>query len=113
MSWLPPTSRLEFTPTTEVELCGHATLASGYVVLYRLRKGETAAEVTGGDESILVMIEGLARIAGAGREWGVLGERMNLFEKTPPHCLYLPNGTGWNAEAVTDCTIAVCSAPGR
>ena len=81
--------------------------------LHRLRKGETAAEVTGGDESILVTIEGLARIAGAGREWGVLGERMNLFEKTPPHCLYLPNGTGWNAEAVTDCTIAVCSAPGR
>ncbi|MCA9560207.1 MAG: PhzF family phenazine biosynthesis protein [Myxococcales bacterium] len=35
-----------FTPTTEVELCGHATLAAGYVVLYRLRKGETVARFT-------------------------------------------------------------------
>ena len=22
-----------------------------------------------------------------------MGDRMDVFEKTPPHCLYLPNGT--------------------
>ena len=64
--------------------------------LYRLRAGETAAEATGDREVILVMVEGKAAITGAGQDWGVLGDRMNVFEKTPPHCLYLPNGTDWN-----------------
>lgn len=81
--------------------------------LYRLRAGETAAAATADREVILVMIEGKAAIRGAERDWGVLGERMDVFEKSPPHCLYLPNGTDWKATAETDCTIAVCSAPGR
>ena len=81
--------------------------------LYRLRAGETAAEPTGGTEVILVMVEGKANIRAAGRDWGVLGERMDVFEKTPPHCLYVPNGQDWRAEARTDCVIAVCSAPGH
>ena len=81
--------------------------------LYRLRPGERAAEATGDREVILVMIEGKAHLTGAGQDWGILGERMNVFDKTPPHCLYLPNGCAWDAVAETDCTIAVCSAPGH
>ncbi|MFZ1681255.1 MAG: 5-deoxy-glucuronate isomerase [Rhizobiaceae bacterium] len=81
--------------------------------LYRLRAGESAAEATGSNEVILVMVEGKARISGAQRDWGVLGQRMSVFEKTPPHCLYLPNGADWTATAETDCVIAVCSAPGK
>ncbi|MCA8883427.1 MAG: 5-deoxy-glucuronate isomerase [Rhodobacteraceae bacterium] len=81
--------------------------------LHRLRAGDTVAETTGGDEVILVMVEGKAAITGAGQDWGVLGARMNVFEKTPPHCLYLPNGSDWQAAAETDCTIAVCKAPGK
>ena len=80
--------------------------------LYRLKKGDKTADVTGDREVILVMVEGKAAITGAGQDWGVLGERMNVFEKTPPHCLYLPNGAEWQATAITDCTLAVCSAPG-
>ena len=59
------------------------------------------------------MVEGKARLSGAGQDWGVLGERMDVFEKTPPHCLYLPNGADWAATAETDCVLAVCSAPGK
>ncbi len=81
--------------------------------LYRLRAGETAAEATADTEVILVMVEGKAALRAAGQDWGVLGDRMDVFEKTPPHCLYVPNGQGWQAEAVTDCVIAVCAAPGR
>ena len=81
--------------------------------LWRLRAGETVAEATGGNEVILVMVEGKARLSGAGRDWGVLGERMDVFEKTPPHCLYLPNGADWTASAETDCVLAVCTAPGN
>ncbi|MGV1755044.1 5-deoxy-glucuronate isomerase [Agrobacterium sp. CG674] len=80
--------------------------------LYRLREGETIAEATGNSEVIIVMVEGKARFNAAGKDWGELGERMNVFEKTPPHCLYVPNGEQWEASATTDCTIGVCLAPG-
>lgn len=80
--------------------------------LYRLREGESVSEATGDREVILVMVEGKASIQGAGQDWGVLGDRMDVFEKTPPHCLYLPNGSEWTATAKTACTVAVCSAPG-
>src|SRR5688500_10884788 len=81
--------------------------------LWRLRAGATAAEATGDREAILMLVEGKARLSGAEREWGVLGDRMNVFEKSPPHCLYIPNGAEWQAVAETECVIAVCSAPGR
>ena len=81
--------------------------------LHRLRRGDSAAGTTGGDEAILVMVEGKASFRAAGRDWAVLGDRLDVFEKTPPHCLYLPAGSAWDAVAETDCTVAVCAAPGR
>lgn len=81
--------------------------------LYRLREGERIRETTGANEAILVMVEGKASFVAAGQDWGTLGERMNVFEKTPPHCLYVPNGDEWEATAVTNCTVAVCLAPGK
>lgn len=81
--------------------------------LHRLRAGETAAGETGSNEVILVVVEGKAAFHAAGQDWGTLGERMNVFEKTPPHCLYLPDGQDWQATAATDCIVAVCTAPGR
>ncbi|MEX0448619.1 5-deoxy-glucuronate isomerase [Spiribacter sp. 221] len=81
--------------------------------LYRLSPGEIAHDHTGDTEVILVLVEGKARISGAGQDWGVLGERMNVFEKTPPHSLYLPGGSEWTAQAETHCTLAVCAAPCR
>ena len=80
--------------------------------LYRLRAGESVSEVTEDREVILVMVEGKATLSAAGKDWGELGERMSVFEKTPPHCLYVPNDDKWEATATTECTIAVCSAPG-
>ena len=80
--------------------------------LHQLRRGEIAAEATNDREVILVMVEGKARVSGAGKDWGILGDRMDVFEKTPPHSLYLPDGTGWEAKAESDCVLAVCSAPG-
>ena len=92
-----------------------ASAGWGYVgfTLYRLQPGDVAAEATGAEEVILVLVEGKAQVTGAGQDWGVLGERMDVFEKTPPHCLYLPDGTDWRAVATTPCTLAVCKAPGK
>lgn len=87
----------------------------GYVGfgLYRLAPGERAAEATGDREAILVLVEGRARIAGAGESFGELGERLDVFERRPPASVYVPNGTAWEAVATTAVTLAVCTAPGR
>jgi 5-deoxy-glucuronate isomerase len=87
----------------------------GYVGfgLYRLAKGETVAEPTGTTEVILVLVEGKAEIGAGEKNFGELGERMDVFERTPPHCVYVPPKSDWSATATTPCTLAVCSAPGR
>ncbi|WP_029059636.1 5-deoxy-glucuronate isomerase [Stappia stellulata] len=87
----------------------------GYVgfSLYRLQPGETAEEATGGREAILVLVEGKADIEADGTQFGEMGERMSVFEKTKPHCVYVPNDSSWRARATTPCTLAVCTAPGQ
>jgi 5-deoxy-glucuronate isomerase len=86
----------------------------GYVgfSLYRLQPGESAAEATGAREAILVLVEGRARISGAGKEFGEQGKRLNVFEKLPPAAVYIPSGSDWSATATTACTLAACTAPG-
>ena len=83
----------------------------GFAV-YALKTGETAGEATGDREVILVMVDGKARLSTPAVDFGIQGERMSVFEQTKPYAVYVPNGTSWSARAVTDCTIAVCSAPG-
>ncbi|MEM8786788.1 MAG: 5-deoxy-glucuronate isomerase [Pseudomonadota bacterium] len=87
----------------------------GYVgfALYRLGPGDTATEVTGDREAILVLVEGRARIGAAGTDFGVCGERLDVFDGGLPHCLYVPGASEWRAEAETACTLAVCSAPAK
>ena len=81
--------------------------------LYHLQPGDIASEPTGDREVILVMIEGRATITAAGQDFGTVGDRMTLFDRAAPHCLYVPNGSDWHATATTPCTIAVCTAPGH
>lgn len=81
--------------------------------LYRLKAGETAQDETGDTEVILVLVEGKAEISAAGKDFGELGDRMDVFERRPPHAAYVPNGSHWSAIATTDCTLAVCTAPGK
>ena len=112
---MPPLLRKPFGSHGKVHEITPVSAGWRYVgfSLYRLRTGETVAEATGDREVILVLVEGRTRLSGAGQDWGVLGERMDVFEKTPPHCLYLPDGTDWTATAETDCVLAVCFAPGK
>lgn len=81
--------------------------------LYCLKSGETAHEKTGDREAILVLVEGTAEIAAGGAGFGTLGGRMSVFEKTKPACVYVSNDSEWRATAASDCTLAVCTAPGR
>ena len=81
--------------------------------LYHLAPGEVASESTADQEVILVIVEGRADLNANGRDFGNCGGRLSVFEKTKPTCLYVPNDGSWTAKATTDCTLAVCSAPGR
>ncbi|AKI01979.1 5-deoxyglucuronate isomerase [Hoeflea sp. IMCC20628] len=86
----------------------------GYVGfgVYRLKAGESASESTLDREVILVLVEGKAEISAGSEAFGELGQRMNVFERTKPVCVYIPNGSDWTAWATTDCTLAICTAPG-
>ena len=92
-----------------------ASAGWGYVGfgLYHLAAGEVAAEATGAREAILVLVQGRAQITAAGRDFGEMGARMSPFERTPPHCLYVPDRAEWRAVATTACVLAVCTAPGK
>ncbi len=87
----------------------------GYVgfAVHRLSDGQLVSELTGDREVILVLVEGKAQVSAGGTDLGKLGERMDVFERTPPACVYVPNGSDWSVAATTDCTLAVCSAPGH
>ncbi|MEM0947129.1 MAG: 5-deoxy-glucuronate isomerase [Pseudomonadota bacterium] len=90
------------------------TAGWGYVGfdLYRLAPGESARAETRSREAILVLVEGKADVGAGDTSFGELGDRMDVFERTPPHCVYVPGGSDWHATATTACTLAVCTAPG-
>ena len=79
--------------------------------LYRLKPGDQVTEHTAETEVILVLVEGKAEITAGGQSLGEMGARLSVFEKTPPHALYVPGRTDWSAQATTDCVLAVCAAP--
>lgn len=80
--------------------------------LYRLAPGDRVEDRLEGREAILVLVEGKARIRADGIDFGEAGERMSVFEGTPPHAIYVPAGAPFDAVATTEATLAVCSAPG-
>ena len=85
----------------------------GYVGfdLYLLEEGRSIKKETFDREVILVLVEGHAEIIADGKKFGVLGDRLDVFEKSPPHCVYVSSETTWSVDPTTQCTLAVCSAP--
>ncbi|MDB3921182.1 5-deoxy-glucuronate isomerase [Paracoccaceae bacterium] len=80
--------------------------------LYHLKAGDKVAEQTAGNEAILVVVEGKVSLKAGGQDFGEMGDRMSVFERTPPHALYVPQNEEWSAVASTDCVLAICTAPG-
>ena len=110
------TASLLRKPVAATRLVHHVTPESAgwsYVgfALYRLGPGDSEGERTQGCEAILVLVEGKARVSVDARDFGELGERMDVFEALPPHAVYVPSGSTWSVEASTEATLAVCSAP--
>ena len=112
---MPDLLRKPVATTGKVHDITPASANWGYVgfALYHLAPGESASEHTGTTEAILVLVEGHATITAADTDFGTLGDRLNVFEKTPPHAVYVPGDSDWTATATTACTLAVCSAPAQ
>ncbi len=79
--------------------------------LWRLAPGDVAAGQFAAREAILVLVEGCADIIADSVGYGEMGGRLDVFERTAPHCLYVPPVVAWQAHATTACTLAVCTAP--
>ena len=69
--------------------------------LYRLKPGDQVAEHTAETEVILVLVEGKAEITAGRQSFGEMGARLSVFEKTPPHALYVPGRSDWSAQALS------------
>ncbi|WP_305856458.1 5-deoxy-glucuronate isomerase [Balneatrix alpica] len=65
------------------------------------------------EEVCLVWLSGKAEVEAGGQALGELGQRMSLFEQTPPYALYLPPGTPVCLQASTALELAVCKAPAQ
>ena len=76
-----------------------------------MERGQNISQETLDQEVILVLVEGHAEVTVDGKNFGILGDRLDVFEKSPPHCVYVPSETDWLINPTTNCTIAVCSAP--
>ncbi|KAA0018846.1 5-deoxy-glucuronate isomerase [Salinicola corii] len=81
--------------------------------VHRLSAGQCLEAHTDDREHCLVLLSGRATVASGEQRWDNIGERMSVFERVPPHAVYLPDGVGYRVEALTDLELAVCSAPGH
>lgn len=81
--------------------------------VYQMKKGSTISEKTVDNEVCLVFLSGKGNVKTQQEEFKNIGERMNVFEKTPPYSVYIPNDDHYAVEALTDVALAVCQAPGK
>lgn len=81
--------------------------------VHRIAAGDCLRRVTGDREVCLVLLSGKANVATARQSWTNIGQRMCVFERTPPYSVYVPNEDKYEIEALTAVEIAICSAPGK
>ena len=79
--------------------------------LHKIKAGDRISALTNDREVCLVWISGKSETIVDEQDLGVIGERMSPFEGAP-HALYVAPGSAWQAKAITDLELAVCSAPG-
>lgn len=82
------------------------------MAIHLLNEGQEISGSTLDNEVIIIIIEGKTAIKVGDLDFGILGNRMNLFERLAPHAVYAPNKSDWSCKASSKCTIAICSAPG-
>lgn len=81
--------------------------------VYKLSQGETLQKQTNDQEVCIVILSGKLHISTKLEKWEHVGQRMDVFEKTPPYSIYVPNNDQFTIDALTDVEIAICSSPGK
>ncbi|MCW6507880.1 5-deoxy-glucuronate isomerase [Lichenifustis flavocetrariae] len=79
--------------------------------VFDLADGQKLERPTGDQEICLVIVSGKAHVTGGGRDFGVIGERLSVFEGLP-WSVYVPAKADWTVVAQGPCELAVCAAPG-
>ena len=81
--------------------------------VYELHPGQKVEFATEQQEVVVVLLSGKADVSTAQERWESIGERMSVFEKIRPYSVYVPAQDEVCVKALTDCEIAVCSAPSQ
>jgi 5-deoxy-glucuronate isomerase len=79
--------------------------------MHAMTRGAQHAFATGAREICVVVLSGKARVTTADFDSGPIGERADVFSGLP-WSVYAPPHADVAIEAVEDCEIAICSAPG-
>jgi 5-deoxy-glucuronate isomerase len=80
---------------------------------FKLQPGQTLKKETLDEEVCLVLLSGRANVQTREKQFNNIGERMNVFEWTPPYSVYVPSSDLYEVEALTELELAVCAAPGK
>ena len=80
--------------------------------VWKLSPGKTAKGMEDKRETCIVFISGKGEVKVDGKSFGVIGDRMNVFEGKPWN-VYVPPKAKWSVTATTDCVINICTAPAK
>ncbi|MEC7191675.1 MAG: 5-deoxy-glucuronate isomerase, partial [Pseudomonadota bacterium] len=80
--------------------------------VHDLASGQLLSDVGTDDEVCLVLLSGSAHFTSGDIDFGLITGRKSVFDRTPPHAVYLPHKTSWSVRAAASAEIAVCRAPG-
>jgi len=80
--------------------------------VWKLAPGKTAKGMEAKRETCIVFISGKGEVKVDGKTFGIIGDRMNVFEGKP-WSVYVPLGAKWSVTATTDCIINTCTAPAK
>ena len=80
--------------------------------VWKMPKGKIAKGAEEKRETCLVFISGKGRVKVSGKDLGLIGDRMNVFEGKP-WSIYVPPKTKWSVTAETDVVLNVCTAPAK
>ena len=80
--------------------------------MWNLSSGKTAKGNEPKRETCIVFISGKGEVKVDGKSFGVIGDRMNVFDGKP-WSVFVPMGAKWSVSATTDCVINICTAPAK
>lgn len=80
--------------------------------VWKLAPGKLAKGIEEKRETCIVFISGKGEVKVAGESFGLIGERMSVFDGKP-WSIFVPAGAKWSVTAATECVINVCTAPAK